>query len=171
MRRIIPCTPVCLNFHPRGSLWPVFEIFGDRTAPAVKIIDDLIGPIIDSAMAKRGQLSDIDEMTFLDYMVSQIDDPKLVRAEVLNILLASRDTLASVLTFTVYCLTQHADVQATLRAEIERVVGDRAPTPQDVREMRYRASSAIPTPWPPLMRGAQRGAQAVPFPHVHSAVS
>ncbi|EJD44086.1 cytochrome P450 monooxygenase pc-3 [Auricularia subglabra TFB-10046 SS5] len=151
-----------------GSLWPVFEIFGDRTAPAVKIIDDLIGPIIDGAMAKRGQLGDVDEMTFLDYMVSEIDDPKLVRAEVLNILLAARDTMASVLTFTIYCLTQHADVQAKLRAEIERVVGDRTPTSQEIRNMRYLRAvlNEVLRLFPPVPFNIRRsvGSSALPSP-------
>lgn len=151
-----------------GSLWPVFEMFGDRTASAVKIIDDHIGPIIDSAMAKRGQLGDMDEMTFLDYMVSEIDDPKLVRAEVLNILLAARDTMASVLTFTIYCLTQHADVQARLRAEIDRVVGERPPTSQDVREMRYLRAvlNEVLRLFPPVPFNIRRsvGSSALPSP-------
>lgn len=174
--------------YPRsGSLWPLFEPFGDRAAPAVREIRNLVDPIIEDAMAKKLQLQatgakmDADDMTFLDYMISKIDgelrsvptgpclftpaaDVELVRAEVLNILLASRDTvrlgrvgclglgshgvtdgtcapaqIASLLTFTVYCLTQHPDVQHALRAEVERVVGEsREPTHADIREMRYR---------------------------------
>jgi cytochrome P450 len=65
-------------------------------------------------------------------------DPILVRDETLNILLAGRDTTASLLTSTLYALSQNPGVLARLRAEILSVVGPaRAPVPDDIRAMKY----------------------------------
>ncbi|KAH7107826.1 cytochrome P450 monooxygenase pc-3 [Auriculariales sp. MPI-PUGE-AT-0066] len=125
-----------------GSLWPVFEAFGDKTVPAVKIIRGLIDPIVAEALARNkadGNKKDMDEMTFLDWMVEQMDDVDEIRAEVLNLLLATRDTMAAVLTYTTYCLANHPHVERKLREEIERVMGDgdRVPGPEDLKKMRY----------------------------------
>lgn len=55
-----------------------------------------------------------------------------------SIMLAGRDTTAGLLTFVTYCLAMHPDVLARLREEILSTVGaTRAPTFDDVREMKY----------------------------------
>jgi len=60
-----------------GTLWPIFEAFGDKTLPAVKIIRGMVDPIVADALAKKrlrqGQEKDIEDMTFLDWMVEQMD--------------------------------------------------------------------------------------------------
>ncbi|KAJ7719546.1 cytochrome P450 [Mycena maculata] len=58
--------------------------------------------------------------------------------EMLNILLAGRDTTMSVLTFVVYFLSVYPAVFTRLRAEIlERVGGERRPTYEVIRDMKY----------------------------------
>ena len=65
-------------------------------------------------------------------------DPKVIRDETLNILLAGRDTTACTLTFAVYMLAEHPEVLSRLREEIlSRVGPTAAPTLEDIREMKY----------------------------------
>ena len=52
--------------------------------------------------------------------------------------LASRDTSASTLTFTVYLLAMHPQVMARLRREILDKVGPvRMPNENDIKDMKY----------------------------------
>lgn len=68
-----------------------------------------------------------------------IADPKTIRDQLLNILLASRDTTSCLLTFVTYFMAMHPDVAARLRKEVADQVGlDRTPTFDDIRNMRYR---------------------------------
>jgi len=62
----------------------------------------------------------------------------MIRDELLNILLASRDTTAALLTFTTYLLALHPAVFKTLREEVIKVCGpDGQPTYESVRELKY----------------------------------
>ena len=62
----------------------------------------------------------------------------ILRDEILNIMIAGRDTTAALLTFVFYCLSLHPEVLARLRAEILQTVGkDRRPTYDDLRNMKY----------------------------------
>ncbi|KAH9936562.1 cytochrome P450 [Fomitopsis serialis] len=64
--------------------------------------------------------------------------PKLIADEVLNILIAGRDTTSTTLTFLVYLLSVHPHVLVRLREEIlSRVGPSRYPDFEDMREMKY----------------------------------
>jgi cytochrome P450 len=60
-----------------------------------------------------------------------------LRDEVMTILLASHETAAIALTWTWYLLARHEHVEAKLAEELERVLGGRSPTLEDVPELRY----------------------------------
>ncbi|CAE6540278.1 unnamed protein product [Rhizoctonia solani] len=76
--------------------------------------------------------------TFIDDLVSSTDDRTLITDELVNILLAARDTTASLLTFTTYLLTQHPKVLHRLREEIrEHIRPDAAPTYEHIKGMKY----------------------------------
>jgi len=86
---------------------------------------------------KGGEDGDGEE-TLLDHLVRFTDDPVILHDEVLNILIAGRDTTAASLTFAVYFLSQHPHVLERLRAEVlEKVGASRRPTYDDIREMKY----------------------------------
>jgi len=121
-----------------ARLWPLGEIFQDRLKEPMNEIRKFIEPIIDQARAKRDADGAEDESTLLGYLLTITDDTKLLLDEILNLLIAGRDTSASLLSFTTYCLTLHPEVLSKLREEILSVVGpDRAPTYDDIRRMRY----------------------------------
>ena len=71
-------------------------------------------------------------------LITLNSDPKVIRDELLNILLAGRDTTAATLTFAIYFLAMHPEVAEKLRREILQVVGqNKVPTYEDIRELKY----------------------------------
>jgi len=52
-------------------------------------------------------------------------------------LVAGHETTAAVLTWALYELTKNQEILRKVREEIDRVVGDRNPTLEDIKEMKY----------------------------------
>ncbi|KAG8816555.1 hypothetical protein FRC19_011948 [Serendipita sp. 401] len=76
--------------------------------------------------------------TLLDHLITVSDDIELIQDELINILIAGRDTTASCITFATYMLSQHPSVSARLEREVLSVLGpSRAPTLDDFRSMPY----------------------------------
>ncbi|KAH7882562.1 cytochrome P450 [Phlebopus sp. FC_14] len=131
----------------KGWAWPLFELFKDETEEPMKSVDAFIEPVLRNAMkkhglaAKRGQLASnkiSDEDTLLDHLVRQTTELELLKDEILNIMVAARDTTSAALTFAVYLLSTHPIVFTRLREEIMQIVGptDR-PSIEDIRELKY----------------------------------
>ncbi|KAG9078670.1 hypothetical protein FS749_009269 [Ceratobasidium sp. UAMH 11750] len=79
-----------------------------------------------------------EDHTFLDDLIQRTKDEKLIKDQILNILLAGRDSTAGTLTFTVYLLAMDPAVIAKLRMEIINRVGpSEYPTPEHFKEMKY----------------------------------
>ncbi|KDQ19556.1 hypothetical protein BOTBODRAFT_636486 [Botryobasidium botryosum FD-172 SS1] len=151
--------------HRIGPLWPLLEFFGDKTADDMKVCYELLDPIVEKALKEKGAKTGIDvavdateEGTLLAHLVQQTDgrspplafsrtalqthinliDAAIIRSELLNILIAGRDTTAATLTFATYALAMYPDVLGKLRQEILDTVGpQRRPTFDDVRQMKY----------------------------------
>ena len=73
---------------------------------------------------------------FLHELVKQTSDPLQIRSELLNILLAGRDTTASLLSDVWFILARRPDVWQKLRTEIDALDGE-PPTYQQIKEMKY----------------------------------
>jgi cytochrome P450 len=63
--------------------------------------------------------------------------PQLVRDEVVTLFLAGHDTTAAALTWTWYLLAAHSEIDRRLQRELEEVLGDRDPTPEDCPRLAY----------------------------------
>ena len=63
-----------------------------------------------------------------------------VRHEVMTILLAGNDTTALALAWTWHLLAQHPEVEVRLHAELDAVLGDRDPTPEDAARLPFTTS-------------------------------
>jgi cytochrome P450 len=74
--------------------------------------------------------------TFMREMASQTPDPIQLRNEVLNILLAGRDTTAGLLSNVFHALARHPAVWEKLKAEIDTLEG-RIPDYECLRNMHY----------------------------------
>lgn len=76
--------------------------------------------------------------TFLHAISGFTRDRKVLRDQIVAVLLAGRDTTASTLSWVLYEFARHPDVVAKLRAEILSTVGpDRTPTYEDLKNMSY----------------------------------
>lgn len=60
-----------------------------------------------------------------------------LRDEALTLFLAGHETTANALTWTWYLLSQHPDVEQRLHEEVDRVLGDRAPSYEDMPSLPY----------------------------------
>lgn len=60
-----------------------------------------------------------------------------LRDEIVTLLMAGHETTANALTWTCYLLAQHPEIAARLEAEVDAVLGGRAPTPEDAPKLVY----------------------------------
>ncbi|QRV88399.1 cytochrome P450 family protein [Ceratobasidium sp. AG-Ba] len=129
-----------------STLWPLFEMFHDRTKEDMRVIEAYVKPILREKLEekkKKGTMTKIDGLedggeTLLDHLVQYTDDEKIIQDETINILVAGRDTTAATLTFAIYLLAMHPEVMAKLRAEVLAHVGSaNYPTPDNFRDMKY----------------------------------
>ncbi|KAL4257049.1 cytochrome P450 family protein [Pleurotus pulmonarius] len=136
-----------------GWVWPLTEIWGDKTKEPMKVVKSFIAPIVDDAVRKKRSADeekatlgtanqrneDIgDNETLLDHLVNFTSDPVVLRDEVLNILIAGRDTTTATLTVIVYFLSTHPAIFTRLRNEVAEKVGtDKRPTFENIREMKF----------------------------------
>ncbi len=109
----------------------------------LKIINSFVNPYIERALRlspeelEKKTKSD-SGYTFLHALASFTRDRKVIRDQLVAVLLAGRDTTAATLSWTFYELSRHPEIVRTLRAEILDSVGpSRAPTYNDLKSMRY----------------------------------
>lgn len=100
---------------------------------ADKIVNDALA---ESADAEKGRSTAEQSYTFLYEMIKQTRDPYTLRSETLNVLLAGRDTTASLLAHTFFQLARRPDIWANLHAEIDEL-GGRAPDYETLKGMKY----------------------------------
>jgi cytochrome P450 len=133
-----------------GANWPLAEFWKDKVKEQMQVVNAFIEPILRAAVEKHRAsggktLSSPDEdrevkdgETLLDHLINYTQDEAVLRDEILNILLAGRDTTTNSITLAVYMLAEHPDVLRRLREEILEKVGEtRQPTFDDMREMKY----------------------------------
>ncbi|QRV82734.1 cytochrome P450 family protein [Ceratobasidium sp. AG-Ba] len=126
-------------------MWPFAELSGDKARPYRDEIDFWIQPLLDIAFSRRDQWvrggGDVKQAageTFIDHLVASTDDRQTIANELINLLLAARDTTASMLTFAVYLLAMHPEVMDRARNEVLETVGETAvPTYEQIKQMRY----------------------------------
>jgi cytochrome P450 len=105
---------------------------------AVRELDSIIYRIIDEHVK-----ADTDNGDLLSMLLQAQDDEgnpmpiAQVRDETLTLFLAGHETTSNALTWTWYLLSQHPDAAAKLAAEVEAVLGGRAPTLADLPRLKY----------------------------------
>ncbi|KAK0617932.1 cytochrome P450 [Bombardia bombarda] len=117
---------------PRKAFWK-----------SMKIVNEFVNQYIERALrlspAELASKTKADSgYTFLHELATFTRDRKVLRDQLVAVLLAGRDTTACTLSWTIYELARHPETLAKLRAEILSVVGpDRAPTYSDLKSMKY----------------------------------
>jgi cytochrome P450 len=90
---------------------------------------------------RRQQQEDVGDL--LSMLLNAVDengqgmDDKQLRDEVMTLLLAGHETLASTLMWTWYLLTQHPEAQEHLYAELDQILAGRTPTMEDLPQLNY----------------------------------
>ena len=64
-------------------------------------------------------------------------DNDQIRDECVTLILAGHETTANALTWTLYLLAQHPEISQRLKGELDNVLGDRPPEPEDYPNLKY----------------------------------
>lgn len=116
----------------------------------LKVINECLDGLINQAKNTR-QEDDIEALQARDYsrvkdasllrfFVDMRDadlDNKQLRDDLMTMLIAGHETTAAVLTWTLYLLMQHPEKQEKVVQEIDSVLGDRAPSLEDIGSLPY----------------------------------
>jgi cytochrome P450 len=107
-----------------------------------KVVHDFADGYVNAALEYR-RTHDVEKQQapggryiFLHELVKQTTDPYQIRSELLNILLAGRDTTASLLSNLWFELAKRPDIWAKLREEVDALGGEK-PTYQQLKDMKY----------------------------------
>jgi hypothetical protein len=119
----------------------------------LKVINEFVNPYIEQALRLSPEELETKTKsesgyTFLHALAGYTRDRKVLRDQLVSMLLAGRDTTASTLSWTFYELAKHPEVFQRLRAEIIDTVGlERPPTYNDLKNMKYlQVSTSVVLP-------------------------
>lgn len=122
-----------------AKLFPANSQFKDDQ----KFVHEFVDYYVRKGLAKRDQLLTEKSNSekpgryyFIDELVRQTTDPIQIRSELLNILLAGRDTTASLLTNVWYILSKRPDIWSKLQAEVATLDGQ-LPTFEQLKNLKY----------------------------------
>ena len=116
--------------------------YGAHWAADLAFVNQFVDHYVEIGVAKRQQSrgerapEHKGRYIFLDEICQQTQDPIRIRSESLNILLAGRDTTASLLTNVWFTLSSRPDIWAKLQKEIATLNGA-IPTYAELKELKY----------------------------------
>lgn len=113
----------------------------EKGKKAIEICHTYIEKFVDDALRFREDLdaekaAGSDKYYFIHEVAKQTTDKKRIREELINILLAGRDTTASLLSNLFFELARRPEIFAKLREEVATLEG-RTPTYQELRNLKY----------------------------------
>lgn len=116
-----------------GPLWWVYH--NPSWAPSIEVLNKFVQPFVEHALESnsREKLGN-----FTEDLAEFTQDPKDLRDQLVNILLAGRDTTAATLSFLFYELAYHPEVYSRLRAEVlQTIQADGELTYTNLKSMKY----------------------------------
>jgi len=158
-----------------NELVPRLRVFNEN----LDLLNDVLNDLIDRAKKTR-QVEDIEELesrnyaevkdpSLLRFLVDMRDadiDNKQLRDDLMTMLIAGHETTAAVLTWALFELTKNPECLKAAQEEIDRIVGDRTPTLEDIKEMKYLRLVVAETlrlyPEPPLLIRRARTENVLP---------
>ncbi|KAH6618930.1 putative P450 monooxygenase [Boeremia exigua] len=112
--------------------------FNSAKKKHVKVMQDFVDRII-AAHISDSKTSDKEKhrYNFISALLESTSNHATIRSELLNILLAGRDTVAALLSNILWELPRHPSILSTLRAEIAATAGTNPPSYDDLKAMKY----------------------------------
>ncbi|KAJ5819598.1 hypothetical protein N7474_005189 [Penicillium riverlandense] len=108
----------------QGLYWVINpKEFRDATRKVHEVVDHYVNIALESKRHPESKDPN-GRYIFLEALAAETDNPKMLRDNMLNILLAGRDTTASLLSSVFFYLARHPNVWNRLRREIVDVFGD-----------------------------------------------
>jgi cytochrome P450 len=130
----------------RTRLGKLVHLFRDKEFDAAcktvhRFVDNIVLRALERSQPKDAEKSidgkgEKQRYVFLNELIDSTRDPKQLRDELLNILLAGRDTTASLLSHTFHQLARRPDIWNKLIAEVDELQGQR-PDYETLRNMKY----------------------------------
>lgn len=130
----------------RSRLGILRNVYKDRKGmEAIRICHEYVDQFVDEALRYREKL-DLEEKAevvkeekyvFLYELAKATKDKRRLRDELMNVLLAGRDTTASLLSNLWFMLAKRPDVFAKLRREVEETLHGELPRYSQLRNMKY----------------------------------
>jgi len=132
------------ELNARGRLGPFMFLYRNKDFElACKRVHNFVDQFVMRALEYRrahlaGEKSEKEKgkYIFANELALATDDPMQIRAELLNILLAGRDTTAGLLSNTFFVLARRPDIWAKLKDEVDQLEG-RRPDYDTLRDMKY----------------------------------
>lgn len=126
----------------RGRIGGLYWIIdGLKFRRACKTVHSFIDEIVREALQSPSTGDGSPTYTMLEALIAETRNPIVLRQQLLNVLLAGRDTTACLLSWTFRLLARTQRVQSKLRSEITELLGSgasaRVPTRADVKKLRY----------------------------------
>jgi cytochrome P450 len=114
------------------------NFFAPQERKAIRELNDVIDGIIRERRASKQERGDLLDtlLRVRDADGVPMSDVQL-RDEMMTLFLAGHETTALALSWACYLLTQHPEVEKKLVEEVQTVLGDRAPVPDDLSRLRY----------------------------------
>ena len=129
----------------KNLLSSIFHRMPKQFKENVKIVHKHLGKYVQQGLQYRKDFtrdpgkatSKTGRYVFMHELVKAIEDPVRIRDEILNVLLAGRDTTASLLGNMWFTLARRPDIWAKLQREIEETLDGKRPTFEQLKEMKY----------------------------------
>ncbi|TLD37325.1 cytochrome P450 [Venturia nashicola] len=128
-----------MRFRLGGLRWIHRDSKGKE---AIRICHEFVGHFVDEAVRYREH--DVEKKgavdkryVFLHELARDTKDKTRLRDELLNVLLAGRDTTASLLSNLFFMLAKRPDIFRKLRNEVEETLGGELPTYEQIKSMKY----------------------------------
>ena len=116
-----------------GALWRFY--YPSDYWSSLKALNHVIEPFVDMAISYEG---DSEGRNLVQALAEVTNDRQVLRDQLVNSLLAGRDTTAATLSWLFMELSHRPDLYAKLREEVLSVIGpDGRPTYADLKAMKY----------------------------------
>lgn len=139
------------------SSWMCDSEFDEACKTVHSFVDKIVHEALDKIDAKEEKAVEGDGLgryLFLAEMVKATRDPQQLRDELLNMLLAGRDTTAGLLSNTFHVIARRQDIWEKLKDEVDELHGEK-PDYEALKSMKYLKYVLNECMCPPSLGDAQ----------------